>query len=89
MVDWDSEIEALVRDRLSARRTQPPAAIVPSKQPSTPSGSLRDEIRWQVRKEIRDRVEVFRLQQQRFARERRDFADSVLKSISGWPIANS
>jgi hypothetical protein len=73
MVDWDSEIEALVQDALSARRTQPPSAIVPTKQSATPLGSLQDDIRWQVRKEITDRVEIFRLQQRRFARERSDF----------------
>jgi hypothetical protein len=89
MVDRDSEIETLVRDSLSARRMQPPRAIVPPKQSSAPFASLREEIRWQVRKEITDRVEKFRLQQQRFARERSDFADSVLKSMSDSPITDS
>jgi hypothetical protein len=52
------------------------------KPSSTLFSSFRNEIRWEVRKEIGERVEAFRLQQQRFARERSDFADAVLKSIS-------
>jgi hypothetical protein len=84
VVDWDREIEALVRDSLSERRTQPPPVMAPPTL--TLFRTFRDEIGWEVRKEITERVEAFRLQQQRFARERKDFADAVLKSISDEPI---
>lgn len=81
MHDWKSELDALVAETTAFARSlkvdeQPkPKKVVEQGAPSVPDhgGSERDE--------IRKRVESFQAHQERFMREREEYADSLLRQI--------
>ncbi|MHB0772900.1 hypothetical protein ACYCVF_31920 [Bradyrhizobium sp. 1.29L] len=85
MHDWKSELDALVAETTAFARSlkvdeQPqPKKVAEQVTPSVPDygGSERDE--------IRKRVETFQAHQERFMREREEYADSLLRRIK--PIA--
>jgi hypothetical protein len=90
MTDWKAELDALVQESMvlaKSIRVEPaaPRAIIeppvprnivePNRLPPvSPPKSERDE--------IRERVSNFKAHQERFAREREEFAASLLKRIS-------
>lgn len=87
MHDWKSELDALVAETTAFARSlkvderPQPKEVVEQDTASVPvyGGSERDE--------IRKRVESFQAHQERFMREREEFADSLLRRIK--PIVKS
>jgi hypothetical protein len=81
MTDWRADLDALVQETMALTksiRAEPPmprAVVEPSQ--TLPAANLnRSE-----RDEIRQRVSNFRAHQERFAREREEFAVSLLKRM--------
>lgn len=82
MHDWKSELDALVAEttafarslKIEIERPQPNEAVAQATS-SRPDygGSERDE--------IKKRVESFKAHQERFMREREEYADSLLRRI--------
>lgn len=90
MYDWKSELDALVAETMAFTRSLKVEIERPRPQPkevaerveySEPDygGSERDQ--------IRKRVESFKAHQERFMREREEYADSLLRRIR--PITKS
>jgi len=90
MHDWKSELDALVAETMAFARSLKVEIEPPRPEPkealergglSVPDhgGSERDE--------IRKRVESFKAHQERFLRERAEYADSLLRRIR--PITKS
>jgi hypothetical protein len=82
MADWKTELNALVEETTAfakSLRVEPPmprAVVEPNRMPPVNlNNSERDE--------IRKRVANFKAHQERFAREREDFAASQLKRMLG------
>ncbi|MDR3489845.1 MAG: hypothetical protein P4M05_33810 [Bradyrhizobium sp.] len=82
MTDWKADLDALVQETMAITKTfhvQPP---IPRKivdpNPMPPANLNNSE-----REEIRQRVSNFKAHQERFAREREDFAASLLKKMLG------
>ncbi|EHR01117.1 hypothetical protein [Bradyrhizobium sp. WSM471] len=82
MDDWKSELNALVAETMAFARSvkveikrPQPSELLEHSDLSAPNdgGSERDE--------IRKRVESFKAHQERFLRERREYADSLLRQI--------
>jgi hypothetical protein len=77
MTDWKTDLDALVREAMALAksvRVEPPmprTIVEPNRMPVNPNKSERDE--------IRQRVSNFKAHQERFAREREEFAASLLK----------
>jgi hypothetical protein len=78
MTDWRADLDALVRETMALTksvRVEPPVPrtiVEPTRMP--PVSLPKSE-----RDEIRERVSNFKAHQQRFAREREEFAASLLK----------
>lgn len=87
MHDWKSELDALVAETTAFARSlkvderPQPKEVVEQDTAGVPDygGSERDE--------IRKRVETFQAHQERFMREREEYADSLLRRIK--PIVKS
>jgi hypothetical protein len=82
MTDWKADLDALVQESIAFAKSIPveppkPRTIVePNRMPPVSlDNSERDE--------IRQRVSNFKVHQERFAREREDFAASQLKRMLG------
>jgi hypothetical protein len=82
MTNWQAELDALMRETMRLTKSagvQPviPRAVIASHRmsPVTLNSSERDQ--------IRRRVANFKAHQERFAREREDFAASLLKEMRG------
>jgi hypothetical protein len=82
MINWQAELDALMQETMrltkSADVEQPiPRAIIEPHRmsPVNLNNSERDQ--------IRQRVANFKAHQERFAREREDFAASLLKQMRG------
>ncbi|WP_049823895.1 hypothetical protein [Bradyrhizobium sp. WSM2254] len=84
MHDWKSELDALVEEttafarslKVEIERPRPqPKEVVEQGAPGVPGygSSERDE--------IRKRIESFKAHQERFMREREEYADSLLRRI--------
>lgn len=82
MHDWKSELDALVAEtaafarslKVKIERPQPNQAV----EQVAPSGP---DYGGSEREEIRKRVESFKANQERFMRERQEYADSLLRRI--------
>jgi hypothetical protein len=79
MADWRTELDALVKETTAFAKShgiEPsmPRTIV--KPNGTPLKGIESE-----REEIRQRVATFKAHQQRFIREREDYADSQWKRM--------
>ena len=80
MTDWKADLHALVQETMAfakSNRVEPPkprTIVEPSRLP--PVSLPKSE-----RDEIRERVSNFRAHQERFAREREEFAASLLKRM--------
>jgi hypothetical protein len=69
MTNWKADLDALVQESIAIAKSIP---VEPNRTPPVnPNNSERDE--------IRQRVSNFRAHQERFAREREEFAASLLK----------
>lgn len=90
MHDWKSELDALVAESMAFARSlkeqiewsrPQPKEVVEQSASSAPDygGGERDE--------IRKRVESFKAHQERFMREREEYADSLLRRVM--PITKS
>ena len=82
MTNWEAELDALMRDTMRLTKGAgvepviPRAVIAPHRMSLvTLNSSERDQ--------IRRRVANFKAHQERFAREREDFAASLLKEMRG------
>ena len=80
MADWKTELDALVKETMAfakSLRVEPPmprTIVEPNRMP--PVSRIVSE-----REEIRQRVANFKAHQQRFIREREDYASSEWKRI--------
>jgi hypothetical protein len=80
MTNWKSDLDALIDEtmafakRIRAAPPMPRTVVEPNRMPP---------VTWTVsaREEIGHRVANFKAHQQRFAREREDYAASILKRI--------
>jgi hypothetical protein len=82
MTNWQADLEALVQETMTFTkgvRVDPPMPRVVVEPNRIPPANLNNS----ERDEIRQRVANFRAHQERFAREREDFAASLLKRIRG------
>ena len=82
MTNWQSELDALMQETMRLTKSAgvepliPHAVIEPHRtSPVTLNNSERDQ--------IRQRVANFKAHQERFARERENFAASLLKEMRG------
>jgi hypothetical protein len=82
MTNWKADLDALVEETMAftkSVRVEPPmlrAVVEPNRMPpANLNNSERDQ--------IRQRVANFKAHQDRFAREREDFAASLLKRMRG------
>jgi hypothetical protein len=82
MINWQAELDALMQETMRLTKSAgvepviPRAVIEPNRMsPGTLNNSERDQ--------IRQRVANFKAHQERFAREREDFAASQLKRMLG------
>src|ERR1700722_20542785 len=81
MTNWQADLDALVQETMALTKsvrvepTMTRAVVEPNRMPANLHRSERDE--------IRQRVANFKAHQERFAREREDFAASLLKSMRG------
>jgi hypothetical protein len=81
MTNWQADLDALVQETMALTKsvrvepTMTRALVDPNRLPANLDRSERDE--------IRQRVANFKAHQERFAREREDFAASLLKSMRG------
>ena len=82
MINWQAELDALMQETMRLTKSAgvepviPRAVIEPNRMsPGTLNNSERDQ--------IRQRVANFKAHQERFAREREDFAASLLKEMRG------
>jgi hypothetical protein len=82
MTNWQAELDALMQETMRLTKSAgvepviPRAVIEPNQMsPGTLNNSERDQ--------IRQRVANFKAHQERFAREREDFAASLLKEMRG------
>jgi hypothetical protein len=82
MTDWKADLDALVQESTAfakSIRVDPPmphTIVEPTRMPPvSPNKSERDE--------IRQRIVKFKAHQERFARERNDYAASQLKRMQG------
>jgi hypothetical protein len=82
MINWQAELDALMQETMRLTKSAgvepliPRAVIEPHRMsPVTLNNSERDQ--------IRQRVASFKAHQERFAREREDFAASLLKEMRG------
>jgi hypothetical protein len=80
MTNWQADLDALVEETMAFAKsigvesTMPRTVIEPNRMPPVNlNNSERDQ--------IRQRVANFKAHQERFAREREDFAASLLKRI--------
>jgi hypothetical protein len=79
MPNWKADLEALVEETMAFPkniRVEPPmprTVVEPNRMPPVNLKSERDE--------IRQRVANFKAHQERFAREREDFAASLLQKM--------
>jgi hypothetical protein len=82
MTNWQADLDALVQETMAFTkgvRVDPPmprVVVEPNRMPPT-------NLNKSERDEIRRRVANFKAHQERFAREREDFAASLLKWIRG------
>jgi hypothetical protein len=78
MTDWKADLDAMVQESIAFGKSIPiakPRTIVePNRTPPVDLNSSE-------RQEIRQRISDFRAHQERFARERDDFAASQLKRM--------
>jgi hypothetical protein len=84
MADWKADLDALVAATSAFANTMNDRAAQPLPQPRETIQRVElAPIDWggPEREEIRKRVETFKAHQQRFAREREDYAASVLRSV--------
>jgi len=81
MADWKTELDALVRETMAVTKTLeagPPAQRTIAEQNRIPSlNGIKSE-----REEIRERVASFKAHQQRFIRERENYASSQWKRVA-------
>ena len=81
MTNWQAELDALVQETMRLTRSAgvepfiPRAAVEHRMPPVNLNNSERDQ--------IRQRVANFKAHQERFAREREDFAASLLQKMRG------
>jgi|HubBroStandDraft_2_1064218.scaffolds.fasta_scaffold2306140_2 hypothetical protein len=82
MINWQAELDALMQETMRLTKSAgvepliPRAVIEPNRtSPVHLNNSERDQ--------IRQRVASFKAHQERFAREREDFAASLLKEMRG------
>ena len=82
MTNWQAELDALMQETMRLTKSAgvepviPRAVIEPNQMsPGALNNSERDQ--------IRQRVANFKAHQERFAREREDFAASLLKEMRG------
>jgi hypothetical protein len=82
MTNWKADLDALVEETMAfakSVRVEPPmlrAVVEPNRMaPANLNNSERDQ--------IRQRVANFKAHQERFAREREDFAASLVKRMRG------
>ena len=82
MINWQAELDALMQETMRLTKSagveplSPRAVIEPNRMsPVNLNNSERDQ--------IRQRVANFKAHQERFAREREDFAASLLKEMRG------
>jgi hypothetical protein len=82
MTDWKADLEALVQETTAFQeRTRfdlpsPRTVVEPNRMPPVNLNNSESD-------EIRQRVSTFKAHQERFAREREDFATSQLKRMLG------
>jgi hypothetical protein len=82
MTNWQADLDALVQETMALTksvRVEPPiprATVEPNRM-------LALNLNNSERDQIRQRVAKFKAQQERFAREREDFAASLLKRMRG------
>jgi hypothetical protein len=85
MTNWQADLDALVQETMTFTkgvRVDPPmprVVVEPNRIPPAKPANLNNS----ERDEIRQRVANFKAHQERFAREREDFAASLLKRIRG------
>jgi hypothetical protein len=83
MTNWKTDLDALVEETMAFTKsvrvgpTTPSAVVEPNRMPANLDRSERDQ--------IRQRVANFKAHQERFAREREDFAASLLNGIKEKP----
>jgi hypothetical protein len=81
MSNWKTDLDALVEETMAFTKsvgpTTPRGVVEPNRMPANLDRSERDE--------IRQRVANFKAHQERFAREREDFAASLLNGIKEKP----
>ena len=82
MTDWKADLDALVQESIAfakiipVERPKPRTIVEPNRMPPVDLDNSE-------RQEIRQRVSNFKAHQERFAREREDFAASQLKRMLG------
>jgi hypothetical protein len=82
MTNWQADLDALVKETMALTKSvrveppTPPAVVEPNRMPSVNLNNSE-------RVEIRKRIANFKAHQERFAREREDFAASLLKRMRG------
>lgn len=84
MHDWKSELDALVKETMAFTKSLEVEIERPRSQPKEIVERIEHsarEYRGSERDEIRKRVESFRAHQQRFMREREEYAASRLRQI--------
>jgi hypothetical protein len=81
MADWKTELDALVRETMAVTKTLeagPPAQRTIAEQNRIPPlNGIKSE-----REEIRERVASFKAHQQRFIRERENYASSQWERVA-------
>jgi hypothetical protein len=80
MTDWKADLDALVRETMALTksiRVEPPVPRAITEPNQMPPVNLNNS----ERDEIRKRVTNFRAHQERFTREREEFAASLLKRM--------
>ncbi|MCD9824062.1 hypothetical protein [Bradyrhizobium japonicum] len=90
MYDWKSELDALVAETMAFTRSLKVEIEPPRPQPKEVAERVEySEPGYGVseRDQIRKRVESFKAHQERFMREREEYADSLLRRIR--PITKS
>jgi hypothetical protein len=84
MTNWQADLDALVQETMRLTKSArvkpliPRADIEPNRMPPV-------NLNYSERDQIRQRVANFKAHQERFAREREDFAASLLKKMRGQP----
>jgi hypothetical protein len=80
MTNWQADLDALVQETMAltkSMRVEPPSTVV------EPNRMLALYLKNSERDQIRQRVANFKAHQARFAREREDYAASLLERMRG------